>query len=295
MDCFTPVYLKDQGIYVRCGSCPACLIYRQQAWITRLAAELQCSDNAYFVTLTYDDSSVPFQEAVLDFEGNVSSPRCMIPSKRDCQLFLKRVRKAKSKGFFTSKLEFSSIRVGFRVPVSKSLMKYYLVSEYGPENLRPHYHGIFFNVDSDIFSVECLFRQEWNKGFVQVSECNMRTISYVTKYLLQNKLIPSLPSYLPRPFSLMSKGLGAELLTPSLLDWWRENPANRVYVPEHGSKKVMSRYYKDKIFDDDMKARIMEKCQKFQKYDFSFDPEKKHLQEEFVRQRSNLLLKKSVL
>lgn len=294
MDCFHPVFLKDQGIYVRCGSCPACLGYRQQAWIGRLTAELQLSDNAYFVTFTYNDESLKYLDETFDFEGNIATPRCAIPCKRDLQLFLKRVRKFKSGGRFPLSLDLLLPGMSRYLRVSDSRMKYYIVSEYGPENLRPHYHGIFFNVDNDIFTVECLFRQCWPFGFIEVDECNVRTISYVTKYLLQNKLIPDLPEYLPRPFSLMSKGLGAGLLTPNLLDWWRSNPTNRVYIPEHGSKKVMSRYYKDKVFDDDMKSRIAEKYASLSRVP-EYSPEIDHLQKEYVRQRQNLMLKKSKL
>lgn len=282
---------------MRCNSCPACLAYRQQAWITRLVAHRQCADNAYFITLTYDDAHVPMQSATYDFEGGEASPRCAVPCKKDVQYLNRYLRRRKKQGFFIVDFPDDSILRPFkgqRIELDGSKMSYYIVCEYGPETLRPHYHGIWFDVDNDIYKVELLFRQVWRKGFVQVDVCTDATINYVTKYLLQNKLLPDLPDYLPRPWSLMSKGLGEELLTPSLLEWWRSNPANRVYVPEHGTKKVMSRYYKDKVFDDDMKVRIAEKqAQKFAVYDY--DRETAHLQDEYVRQRRNLLLKKSVL
>jgi hypothetical protein len=287
MDCFHPVYVKDQGIYVRCGRCPACLAYRQQAWITRLLAQLQCSSNAYFVTLTYNDEHLHYQPAQYDFCGELVSPRIAVPWKRDVQLFNKRLRKHIDSGFFEI--------LGSRIPLPYSgKMSYYVVCELGPETLRPHYHGIYFNVADDPFTAEDLIRSTWSKGFVQVDECNAQTISYVTKYLLQNKLLPDIPDYYPRPWALMSKGLGAALLTPALLDWWRENPTQRCYVPEHGTKKTLARYYKDKIFDDDMKARIADKYASRMK-PYEYDPEREHLQQEYVRQRRNLLLKKSKL
>lgn len=298
MDCFSPVYLKDQGIYVRCNKCPACLAYRQQAWITRLMVEQQTSENSYFVTLTYDEDHVPKQPAYFDFEGNELYPECCVPRKWDVQRLNKYIRRKKEQGFFLVEIPDPSSPLcpfsGQRIPISSSKMSFYLVSEYGPETLRPHYHGLYFNVDDDRFKVELLFRQLWRLGFVQVDECTPATINYVTKYLLQNKLLPDLPEYLPRPFSLMSKGLGIDLLTPSMLSWWRENPSCRVYVPEHGTKKVMSRYYKDKVFDDDMKARISDKYAQHHSVP-EWDPDTEHLQQEYVRQRRNLMLKKSVL
>ena len=87
-----------------CGRCIGCRLERSRQWAMRIVAEQQCCEASSFVTLTYADAPVSL-------------------SKRDCQLFLKRLRK----------------RCGS--------FRYYLAGEYGEESGRPHYHACIFGLD----------------------------------------------------------------------------------------------------------------------------------------------------
>lgn len=260
MDCLHPVtvsvdtydndnhFTRIQKISVPCGKCPSCVVSSANEWRTRLKIEKDHSDSSYFVTLTYDDDSVPLSACTDSFGMRFIAP---VVSKRDVQLFLKRLRK-------------------------KFPFRYFIVSEYGPTYLRPHYHGIFFGFP--LFSRDPLLQDSkitkiieecWTNGFVTVDSVTDGRISYVTKYLT---CVQDLPEYLPRPFRLMSRnpGIGASYLSKtSLISWHRDNLA--CYYPEKDHKCRLPRYLKDKIFDDDMKCEISDRIRSFRSSQLSED------------------------
>lgn len=105
------VFRNSKRDLVPCGKCFFCLQRKRADWSFRLLQELKTATSACFLTLTYDDSSVP------------ATGLC----KRDLQLFFKRLRK------------FNSGKI-----------RYYAVGEYGTLTERPHYHSIVFNYDRTI-------------------------------------------------------------------------------------------------------------------------------------------------
>lgn len=119
MQCPCPISLPDprgtttaQRLNVPCGKCPVCLAGKRADWSFRLNEELKSTENAYFITLTYDDEKIPL-------DGTLN--------KRDIQLFNKRLRKKTGDG-----------------------MRFFLAGEYGSTTHRPHYHGIYFNVKKEL-------------------------------------------------------------------------------------------------------------------------------------------------
>lgn len=256
MECFHPQVIRNKEtgefLQVPCGHCLACYRNRQNGWIKRLTYEQSQAESSYFITLTYRDADCPCDDA-----GQ------MIVYKPDVQKLHMDLRKRFQMGEFldTSLVPFGGAPV--RVSLDSNIkFKYYLVSEYGPEGARPHYHGIYFNLPRDRYTVEELFKSVWRRGFIEVDPCTPRAISYVTKYLVNHHLCPN-PD-VPRPFALMSKGLG-EGYVEKFGDWHRADPANRLYCPDHGTKTTMPRYYRDKIFSDEDKTLYQEKIRK--KYD----------------------------
>lgn len=114
MLCANPVMIGGKMGVVGCGQCIPCRINRRRVWVHRLMLEAaQWGDNA-FVTLTYDDESLP-RVSPQDSRGN------LVP--RDVQLFFKRLRKI----------------------VEPRRFRYYMAGEYGDESDRPHYHMAMFN------------------------------------------------------------------------------------------------------------------------------------------------------
>lgn len=64
----------------------------------------------------------------------------------------------------------------------KGCLRYFAVGEYGDQTWRPHYHCIIFGLDvgraPDI-------DRAWGKGFVQVGEASVESMSYVTGYVIK--------------------------------------------------------------------------------------------------------------
>ena len=121
---------KRVRIPVPCRTCLGCRIDYSREWANRMCLEMLCSGQACFITLTYNNSSLPLTKD-------------LIPTlcKRDWQLFMKRLRKA----FPDRKLRF------------------YMCGEYGSHTLRPHYHAIIFGLDIFAFpDLKYLKKSPWN-------------------------------------------------------------------------------------------------------------------------------------
>lgn len=210
MECVRPILVK--GNFVPCGKCPNCLANQRQEWIFRLRSEFLGCKFGLFVTMTYDDEHYPPSGT----------------SKRDVQLFLKRIRKALG---------------------SRSL-RYYIVSEYGDHTYRGHYHGLFFFYDTEerkIVLNDSLFHTIsdcWNNGFLKFGEIEEGSIVYCTKYCLKQSPTPS--QYL-KPFRLVSR-------SPGLGEWYinkykdfHHDKLNLMRVTLPGVSSRMPRFFKTKI------------------------------------------------
>lgn len=216
------VYGKEY--LIDCGHCLECQKKYSRSWLVRLLMEFQdYKDTTYFITLTYNDDNVPISL-----------------SKRDVQLFLKRLRK----------------EVG--------IFRYFLVGEYGGTTFRPHYHLIIFGIDfyqygashfeikngNQYFSSR-IIEKTWEKGFNFVSKCfSGSSFAYVCQYA--NKKLGRKKSdkrllrdhdILPE-FVLMSRkpGIG--------FNFYKRNE-NEIeqngYVIFNGSKYFIPRYFKKLI------------------------------------------------
>lgn len=149
MRCISPLYLPKTGLTVPCGHCNFCLSNRRADWSFRLYQENKVSQSAHFLTLTYDDSTIPIGD------------ECYSLCKSDVQLFTKKLRKA-----------------------SETKLRYYTVGEYGTLTDRPHYHSIMFGMLPNL----CAKLPEiWGKGHVQIGDVTPASIHYVTKYVINKK------------------------------------------------------------------------------------------------------------
>lgn len=133
-----------------CGHCNFCLANKRADWSFRLYQENKVSQSAHFLTLTYEDSELPYGDD--------------IPSlcKSDVQLFTKRLRKA-----------------------SETKLRYYTVGEYGTQTDRPHYHSIMFGMLPNLCDK---LPEIWGKGAVHVGQVNPASIHYVTKYVINRDM-----------------------------------------------------------------------------------------------------------
>lgn len=220
MRCLKP--LSMGALTVPCGRCVACRLNKQREWALRITHEAKMYDSSSFVTLTYDDK-----------KGGVHNTLI----KRDCQLFLKRLRK----------------NLGRKV-------RYFLSGEYGEKGGRPHYHLIIFGLDSDEKEVVV---KSWPYGFVSVGNVSQASINYVAKYTLKKVSGPSAEVYkkegkLPE-FALMSRrpGIGWNFAKNS------RSMFEHGFAILKGGKMGLPRFYKDKLFSEEDKDKLRLKNQRF--------------------------------
>lgn len=197
-------------------------------WAFRLDKEKSASTSALFITLTYAQEYLP-----LDKNGLAHV------SKRDCQNFLKRLRKYVSQ----------------RVPEDYTKLRFYLSSEYGPETHRPHYHMLLFNFPIyDIEPYETIFKC-WNMGLVQVGALRDGGAAYAAKYIMHP--YDDLPPTLTRPFALMSRrpGIGFGYVTETIKKYFNQNETFLATL--NGGRRVpLPRYLRQKIFDEETLHRL---------------------------------------
>jgi len=222
-----PFSVKQDDKYtaVPCGKCPHCLKKRASHWSFRLMQQDKVSESSYFLTLTYDTINVP-----------ISRSGFMEVSRRDLQLFFKRLRKSHAR----------------KSGANAGSIKYYAAAEYGGKTMRPHYHIILFNAKLE------LIQPAWNLGSVHYGTVTGASVGYTLKYMMK---APKIPMHRnddrTREFSLMSKGLGVSYINDRIIRWHKADLENRMYVPLlDGKKASMPRYYKDRIYSRDERSEI---------------------------------------
>lgn len=172
---------KLELIPLACGKCYECLAAKSIEWSYRLMNEAEKSPKNCFLTLTYKDNPV-----------NVS--------KRDFQLFIKRLRKK----------------------IYPEKIRYFGCGEYGSKGQRPHYHIIIFGwcpPDLKYFTYtkkhSHLYRSKiieelWPFGFSSVGFVTEDTCKYTSEYMQKLNQIKGLEP----PFLLMSShpGIGYDYI-----------------------------------------------------------------------------------
>lgn len=244
--CLTPLHIPDQSTgrerIVPCGRCDACLVRMRQEWTYRLREEERHCKCSFFITLTYDNENLPIREFVEEDTGAVFYDACN--NKKDIQDFNKRLRK---------RLASEGVKTRF-----------YLISEYGPNTQRPHYHGIYFLdtvLDKDTFSD--FVADSWNSPNISVSEVTDSRIKYVTEYCLVRK---DIPDYLEPNFRLMSRNPGIGAAYIDKMKSWHLADEKRFYAPGYnGDRCNLPRYYRDKIYPKEVReehaARLEQEAQ----------------------------------
>lgn len=154
-------------VAIPCRHCIGCHLDYARDWANRLLIELKDMKHGIFLTLTYDNDHLP-----------LTSDGVPTLSKRDLQLFFKRLRK-----------HFSDRRI-----------RYYICGEYGPKTLRPHYHAIIFglslldlsdfhpvrkNAVGDLLYSSPTLASIWENGMIGIGDVNFKTCSYVGRYCLK--------------------------------------------------------------------------------------------------------------
>lgn len=159
------------ALAVPCGKCDGCLLADARTWAIRAHHEASLHDQSCFVTLTFDDEHLPS-------DGKIS--------KRDLQLFFKRLRK---------RSDIPDIR-------------YLACGEYGDLTRRPHYHALIFGADfmdararlwRDDQYLHPVLNEVWGQGLATHAPLNFARCAYVAGYVTKKIGDPDV-------FRLMSRG-----------------------------------------------------------------------------------------
>lgn len=222
MRCLSPVLIPDPlhpisgRIKVPCGKCYACVQNKRSEWTYRLLQEDKHSSSSFFITLTYADPFLHFDDDGMP-----------ILIKEHIQLWLKRFRKL----------------------IAPHKIRYFCVGEYGGRLRRPHYHLLLFNYPSDCRDLYADLSRTWLYGHFDVGTVTQASIHYCTKDII-GKLQKD--KYTEPPFVLMSRrpGIGACYTQESdLIKYHYDGLIGYCTLPG-GQKIRMPRYYRTKIFDD---------------------------------------------
>lgn len=243
----------DRLILLPCGHCYSCSVDYSRMWASRIMLEAKDHVHNCFITLTYSDWFVPKQ-----------------PSKRDVQLFIKRLRK----------------EVG--VPI-----RYFCCGEVGEgkgeRGYNPHYHLIIFGYDFPdkkllkrshsgqmIYTSELLDKL-WsikdkqghlvNLGLSSIGTVSPESAQYVAKYSMKRHLTGNDCG----EFVLMSRrpGIGANR--------YDEADMNTYKIYTNGKQFKIPRYFekladqKHDIFQLIGKERKLEMCKKFSSKKFQWN------------------------
>lgn len=149
---------------VPCGHCSLCKEKKARDWQTRCLAETACSDYPpLFITLTYRPDALPADGV----------------SKDDVQKFMKRLRKRVSKDGFSGSL------------------RYVLVSEYGKNTHRAHYHMLLWNMPyiqdtgkTSWVALHDYIQDAWSHGWIGLERCIDMSGKYCMKYLRKECYVP---------------------------------------------------------------------------------------------------------
>ncbi len=110
-------FLIEREDTIPCGRCDGCQADRARKWADRLILENQMHQDAWFVTLTFNDEWLP------KMCGPTKWSDMFTVRKEHIQKFMKRLRK---------EVDFP--------------LRYFACGEYGGKHLRPHYHLIIFGL-----------------------------------------------------------------------------------------------------------------------------------------------------
>jgi len=233
MVCLKPILLTKlpknrfpEGLLVSCGSCINCRKQKAKEWGLRMQHEYEYVKNKYFITLTYNNESLP---------------RCGSVIKKDMQRFVKRVRKN-----------------------TGSEIKYYCCGEYGEKFQRPHYHAIVLVYDDKLNNEQWhkQFKDDWPYGYVYVGGVTDASINYVCGYI--DKKIMSYNGVVlgnrKSPFKIQSNGFGEKYCIKNA-----ESLKNELSIQIRDKKIGLPRYYKKKLQINPKDVQDISKSLEFKK------------------------------
>ena len=211
-------------IQLPCGQCIGCKLERARQWSVRIMHEASFYDENCFITLTYDEKHMPFDQGL---------------RQDDLANFFKLLR----------------------YYIRPKKIKYFACGEYGEKMGRPHYHACIFGLDfqqkknyndDSSLTVDDL-EKIWSNGLVHCGELTQASAQYVARYCTkkvygpdkQNHYISIDPEtgeeYLKRPeYVVMSR---RPAIGKQWIDKYKKEVLRDDTVVMHGREQKPPRYY----------------------------------------------------
>lgn len=216
--------------YIPCRQCINCRLSHSREWALRCMHEAQMHENNVFLTLTYDNESLPFVET---HEGVFPSldPEHLTKFWKDLRSYI---------DYYVGDLKF----------------KYFACGEYGELYGRPHYHACVFNLDfADKELVTCfrgnrlyqsdILDQIWSRGQARIGDVTYQSAAYVARYVMKKRRGDAVKDYRGRvpEFQRQSQGLSKSWILENMSDVYPHD-----YCVVDGFKQKVPRYY-DKVLE----------------------------------------------
>ena len=202
-----PEMMDQMAMTMPCGKCVECMRNKRMEQATRITHEIEGHEDNCFITLTYNNESIPMTDGQNDARGIQDDSR-FIPTLRikDYQDWLKRFRKQ------------------IKIHYGKDI-RYFIVGEYGTKGKRPHYHAVIFGWKPDdlvehkycgkYWTYRSKFVEKtWKFGFIEIGvDVNAGVAKYCAQYVTKKFNKEDRPNELAFPefvrASKMEGGLGA--------------------------------------------------------------------------------------
>lgn len=167
----------EEAQLLPCGHCPACKMAAASSWANRMEMELPYHENAWFLTLTYDNENVPYRMTWDEGTGEVLVENYSL-NYEDMKKFWKKLRRY---------LEYHKL--------NKGNLMYFQCGEYGGKTHRPHYHAIVYDLpikkddmkeykrrNGAIYYNVDWITKIWGKGHVVIAPAEWKAMAYTARY-----------------------------------------------------------------------------------------------------------------
>lgn len=234
--------IKHTEMELPCGKCIGCKLEYSRQWAVRCVHESMMHEYNSFLTLTYRPENEPQDKSV---------------TKREMQLFIKKLRKATGKK-----------------------LRYFLAGEYGEKGWKPHYHLIIFGYnfpDKEYWGqspagsrlyVSPQLSKIWDKGYHSIGEVTVQSAAYTARYCMKKQQIAAnedgtIPlvdkdtgelHILQPEFILMSRRPG---LGKGWYEKYKTDAFPKDFITIDGSKNSIPKYY-DTLYELENPAEMQQ-------------------------------------
>lgn len=263
----------QQFVLVSCGKCTTCRNRRTYKWVNALDSESQCHKYTFFVTLTYNDESLPAYFYDEDMTGLVSNrdslPRIplhdlqgWLSDDRDKDYLLGRLVHPLGLPVICPK-DLSNFFKRFNKYIYKNVthhysnFRYFAAWEYGPKTFRPHAHLLMW-FDNDEIAVRFneILSSSWSLGYFDGSAVYSNGgRSYVAKYCNKSLHLPQVyyfPKFASKVQFSKSPSIGSlPFLDEEVRDFFYRKPIERTIFNSRSGKFVtlpIEQSFKDRFF-----------------------------------------------